>query len=175
MLIVARLPLDRASRGQVALFGEKLERLTPWLVAYGKADGGAARAHGNPSRDPLQPFGDHPFGRYHVRKIRIHAAGSPELAAFGPFWLELEPVDGQALEAARRGRAGIAIHAGPPDVHDVDGDGDRDELRPANGCLRLYSEDVERIVRLALSGMPLGAPSLDYLAVPDGTEPWASR
>lgn len=124
MNILVKLPHDRTQEGQIFLNGVLLGR------CRGKADGQEAAKHGNPSRDPRRPYGDHPDGVSKVFEVRDC---TPEQAhSYGPRKICLMPQDGDAKvrEDAEAGWSGLEAHGGDPQP---DGVG----LRATYGCLRL--------------------------------------
>lgn len=106
---------------------------------YADADGQAAAAHGNPTEDPLKPFGDHPFGLYDAVAV-IWSETDEERRTYGPVRIRLEPVAGDALKAKANGRTGICIHGGGLNA--------AGELRATHGCLRV---DDDTAVALAVA------------------------
>jgi hypothetical protein len=105
------------------------------------ARGKAARAAGNPERDPLRPFGHVPFGTYRFRETR--PIPPEHQAEYGSHALVFEPVSGQALDAESYGRLELLIHGGDP--------GPDGRLRRTNGDLRVDRELLSKLVR-AVSG-----------------------
>ena len=103
--------------------------------AYADADSGEARRHGNPSEEATRPFGDHPFGESRVVAV-IRSETKADRERYGPVRLALDPVAGQALEAKKAGRTGLAIHGGPT----RDG-----ALRATHGCLRVDDATAEAL------------------------------
>ena len=144
--IVVTLPQDRRLTGTLALWaGDALAFSCPCL---GKADAEAAMQHGNPKRDPTRSNGDTPLGAWAAARFVEHDPppghppshmGSPVAWLGPPFGAA--PVDGQALEAAKNGRQGLAIHGGRGDAR----------LVPTNGCLRLLDVDRDGLVE-AIAG-----------------------
>lgn len=136
---------DRALPGRAHLIGKRGELVDSFGI-LGKADNAKAMAKGNPSRDPLRPYGDTPTGVY--EPVRLVDFGDAELAkgtAVGSRWFPLVGASGDAAVAcgpelmpgvAGRivgGRTGLGLHAGRA--------GDR--LFPTYGCLRLLESDLE--------------------------------
>ena len=140
MRIVSRLPRDRAQPG--TLWVERNGQ--PFIEDVrirGKADSKAAADHGNPSRNPTAPYGDHPAGGYRV----IAVERKSDLRKYGPAFIRLDPISGDALLAKQNGRDGLALHGG-----DLNNDG---TLRATNGCGRLDNDNISRIaidVRVAI-------------------------
>jgi hypothetical protein len=125
LMLWACLPADRAGQGVVWAAGQG--RVLALGRAYGLADHQMAAVHHNAVEDPTQAFGEHPAGIYRVTGV---VASTPEhVDSYGPDFLVLEPVGGEALTAQANGRTGIGIHGGRPRE-----DG---SLRPTYGCLRV--------------------------------------
>lgn len=112
----------------------------------GEADNAAAREAGNPDEDPRRAYGDHPGGLYAITSVERKDAGR-----YGPWFLRLDPLGGEALMAKQNGRAGIGIHGGNPHA-----DG---RLRETFGCLRLTDEATQRVGDLVVAQLA-GAPVL---------------
>lgn len=108
--------------------------------ARGEADNSGAKAHGNVQEDPTRAYGDHPSGLYRVAVIKTDP--SP-LRSYGPRFLLLDPLNGEALQAEQNGRVGLGIHGG-----DLGPDG---SLRATFGCLR-----AENAVIIALANAVQG-------------------
>jgi hypothetical protein len=146
------LPADRLKTGKIALLTPNTLALGaqpdfPWkqifgpLQCYGKADNEQAIAAGNPNRDPLHTDGDFPLGEYTCR-LAIPTAAEIEDAVFlreyGPYgYIELTPVSGDALTAAKNGRAGLRVHSGASNAFGG--------LRPTHGCLRVSNADFNAL------------------------------
>jgi hypothetical protein len=71
------LPMDRRLPGNIRVVDDRGNIAAGPFLAFGKADGQTAAAHGNITRDPAQPFGDTPLGRYSVEGIRPTGPGTP--------------------------------------------------------------------------------------------------
>ena len=154
--IVVLLPSNRSLVGQLFVYDEDHVCFGP-VAALGKADGGEAAAHGNPSRDPAKPFGDTPTGQF-IGSLRYEENTPHDLHSFGnPDWtgkipiIHLQPLNGDS-DAWRRqmfeGAAvdvGLAIHSGAP--------GGFGELRPTFGCVRVKQGDRDAILA-QLAGLP---------------------
>ena len=119
---------------------------------YADADSGRAAKAGNPSEDPRQPFGDHPFGIYLATDVRWSTT-EKERQTYGPVRLVLDPVAGDALVAKQNGRNGLAIHGGPT----RDG-----ALRATFGCLRVDDETAEALANAASERLKEGK-TVDYI------------
>lgn len=124
MRFLVRLPTDRREPGEAELYDDDGARLLGPFRCRGKADNAEAGEHGNPSRDPEAPFGDHPAGLYQILSVE-----HKDPAHFGPAFFRLDPMAGDALEARQHGRDGLGMHGGPlmPDG----------TLRATFGCLRI--------------------------------------
>lgn len=142
MKLLARLPLDREAEGEFQVLADTGVLLGP-VRCRGEADNAGALTHGNVQEDPTKSHGDHPYGVYRCRTLvrDPHPARS-----YGPFFLSLAPVGGEALVAWQNGRRGLGIHGG-----DL---GAGSTLRATYGCLRLDNETMETLARLV-------APRLD--------------
>lgn len=95
----------------------------------GMVDSAYAAQHNNPTRDPEHLGGVHPFGTYRVLHAIRYTPNDPDYHTYGPAFLVLDPVDGEALSAKKNGRKGLAIHGGAQT--------DDGKLRPTYGCLRV--------------------------------------
>jgi hypothetical protein len=102
----------------------------------GKADGKAASAAGNPSRDPVLENGDTPTGLYAPARALLIPPADPNFAHMGAWFIPLIGVSGDAARAKNAGRKGLALHAGRGD----------DRLVPTHGCLRVRDGDMAELV-----------------------------
>jgi len=133
--LIATLPHDRRYEGEFRLHNEAGNVVLAG-GCLGKADNLRARDEGNPSRDPIQPYGDTPTGGYVPAKVLRY---DPPHHRMGTFAIVLNGADGDALQARVLGkRTGLAIHGGR-------GDG---RLVPTFGCLRLRDRDMAAIARI---------------------------
>lgn len=132
----AHLPRDRSGYGELRLVNRRGETIAgPWMCR-GKSDSQRAKRAGNPTRDPLLPYGDHPTGTWELTHyVARHERADPEeaFAKYGPGFLLLKGVEGAAEEAMAR-RSAIGIHAGR-DLPDG-------SLMVTYGCLRTVPEAV---------------------------------
>ena len=126
MKLVSFLPGNRLVAGSLTVTDDTGAIVFGPVPVRGKADGQIAAAHGNPGRDPERIDGDHPTGRYRVVRVE---KDKPPAHSYGPCFLLLDPVGGDALIAKQNGRSGLAIHGGDPAP-----DG---SLRATEGCLRV--------------------------------------
>lgn len=147
MNLIARLPAGRLTIGSLTLAEGPQELFM--VPCYGKADNAAATAAGNPTRDPLRPFGDFPLGLYRVTPYIIPTDQRKLLSptfirTYGPYgYLICDPEEGDARTAARNGRFGLRVHSGALDA--------RGRLRATHGCLRCADDALLRILE-ALRG-----------------------
>ena len=134
-----RLPHDRSTPGRLALLTEDGAEVLV-CQALGKADNGGAAAHGNPTRDPIRPYGDCPTGTFDVTGwAATDRSDTEEVDRFGPHGkVVLDPTGGPALEGKRNGRYGLLIHGGRLNMSQ--------RLRPTYGCLRVTDAAMEQIV-----------------------------
>lgn len=107
----------------------------------GKSDDSAAKAHGNPARDPLKPFGDLPTGDYLAVRSVPKNSTPEDIRSYGegPVWV-LNPKAGQALDSMLNGRYGLLIHAGATGAPMPFG-----ALRPTHGCLRVDGTTIQAL------------------------------
>jgi hypothetical protein len=136
------LPANRWLSGRLWLEDDDGVVLLGPYPCRGKADGAIAAWHGNPSRDPVEPFGDHPTGEYVVSDV---VRGKLPLRTYGPYFFLLDPVGGQALEAEEAERRGLAIHGDDPN--------DDGSLRATEGCLRVANKAIADLAILVRVGM----------------------
>jgi hypothetical protein len=123
--LLARLPGDRQAEGTLEVFRGTARILGP-MRCRGEADNAGAMRHGNVQEDPVRAYGDHPAGVYRV----VLVARDPEPSdSYGPAFLRLDGLAGEALDALRNGRTGIGIHGGRLDA--------AGGLRATYGCLRV--------------------------------------
>lgn len=138
--VVVTLPKypDRGRAGRLAIVDQNGSGIYRCLV-LGKADGQRATKEGNPSRNPLLPFGDTPTGLWAAARGRVVAPRS----TYGPNpVMMLSAMSGDAVKAAKR--SGIWLHGGDPGTAEIYG-----FLRPTYGCLRVADEDMRQIWLLA--------------------------
>jgi hypothetical protein len=143
--IESKLPRDRRVTGTLVVTGDDGVVLYGPVPARGKADQGLAERHGNPDRVTVRPFGDHPSGTYRV--LRVLWDKMPT-RSYGPAFLALQGVSGDAYLAEDYGREGLAIHGGDPAA-----DGG---LRSTEGCLRVTNEAVAALGRMVEDELRLG-------------------
>ena len=132
MRLHARLPQDRQHPGELTFESDDGAVIIGPFPCRGKADSADAEIHGNPSRNPLFPYGDHPYGTSRIAAIE---PGKLPAHTYGPCFLLLDPVSGDALIAKQNHRAGLGAHGGDPGQP-----GTLNELRATDGCLRTTNE-----------------------------------
>lgn len=118
----------------------------------GKADGQAAAAANNPSRDPVEEDGDTPTGLYAAAKLLPIAPSDKNYAHMGAWFMPLIGTAGEAARAKSNGRHGLAIHGGRGDAR----------LVPTHGCLRIRDIDMTSL------GVILNGRQVDEIAIDDG-------
>src|SRR5882724_450683 len=139
MRFLAKLPPDREAEGVFHVATDEGKPLAGPFRCRGEADNTGAKAHQNVQEDPTLAFGDHPYGVYRV----VDLVADPKPAhTYGPYFIHLSPVSGEALEAWRDGRRGIGLHGGDP--------GPGDTLRATYGCNRLTNEGITELAKLWL-------------------------
>src|SRR5712692_9019715 len=104
--IIVELPGDRNRCGVLRVFGGHGEALLGPLAVAGRASDRLAATRGNPSRNPLQRFGDTPPGAFKIRQILESGAGttfpSGEFGAVGVVVIEATAGDAALAEANGR-------------------------------------------------------------------------
>lgn len=142
MRLHSLLPKDRWQPGRLWVENSAGAIIAgPW-PCRGKADGQVALQHGNPSRDPTKPYGDHPTGTY---KVSALVYNKPPVRSYGPCFILLDPILGDALTAEEAERAGLAIHGGDPTPEGT--------LRSSLGCLRVSNTTSTLLAGLVTVGM----------------------
>jgi hypothetical protein len=140
--LVIMLPEDRRYAGTLRLESEDGDVVAGPFPVCGRADEGAALRHGNPSRNPLLPFGDTPLGRYRVEGILPSGAGTERPAdRYGPHGvIVLTPTSGDAALADANGRFHLLIQGGAA--------APGRQLRPTNGSLRLGNREQKQLIEI---------------------------
>lgn len=126
--VIITLPTNRWNTGIIRVETPKGEELFASLCR-GKADGQNAAKHGNPSRDPMQQWGDTPTGTYDKTRLVEFA----ERTQLGDAWVPIKGKSGDARTARVNGRTGLGIHAGRGE-----------KLMATYGCVRLRQSDFDR-------------------------------
>lgn len=139
MKLLAELPVDREAEGRFTVLGGEVdvEAVFGPVRCRGEADNANAAAYDNVIEDPTRVGGDHPYGTYRVVGV-VEDPGDAH--AYGPCFVQLRPVAGEALESWIKGRRGIGIHGGAP--------GAGGTLRATYGCLRLDDWSVAQLAVL---------------------------
>lgn len=137
------LPRDRTLPGVMrvtrgGLFSDDDELILPEIPCRGKADSARAAREGNPSRDPLKPYGDTPSGEYEETQIEMLGHANSRV---GKGWIPMQGRSGDALAALENGRSGLGIHGGR---------GNRG-LMATHGCVRVRDADFDLLAK-ALKG-----------------------
>lgn len=139
--VLFQFRVDRKLPGTGQIVDENGEVvLGPWSC-LGCCDSVAAAAHGNPTCDPLKPWGNTPTGDYQILGLWNHGTLEANLHSYGPWdTLMLDGVTGDALAATHGAglRAGIEVHAGDP--------GANGGLRVTHGCVRNSNADQKAMV-----------------------------
>jgi hypothetical protein len=119
--------------------------LGPFPVSARAADSIAAE-NGNPTREPVLPFGDPPTGRYKVVGVICTGQGTPYRGdLYGDAGaVVLAPISGDAALADACGRFQILIHGGRPAA-----DG---RLRVSSGNFRVFDGDLNVLMGVVKSG-----------------------
>lgn len=158
--IIVELPLNRWNFGFISVWADKIPRPI-WgpHAADGKSDDAAARAAGNPNRDPTKAYGDTPYGEYEGHLVFLddspehrHSFGDPDDSGRIPA-IALTPQAGdtevwkrQLSENATAGHfvdMGLMIHAGA-----LNGLG---QLRPTHGCVRIFQTDRQGLIEALIT------------------------
>jgi hypothetical protein len=134
--IHALLPPNREAEGTIWATDETGVIFGPERCR-GEADNTAALKANNAQEDPARSHGDHPAGVYRITEVVRNPMPTD---TYGPAFLRLAPVSGQAWEARRNGRSGLGIHGGRL--------GPGDTLRATYGCLRMDNDAVDRLAAL---------------------------
>ncbi len=139
--ITIRLPCNRDYAGTLKLEDAKGKLIAGPFKICARAHDELARAHGNPDRLPVLPFGDMPLGEYHITQIVPSGSGTPydgdEFGSAGIVFLQ--PRHGEAVLADANGRFIFLIHGGALSRNGA--------LRPTHdGSLRLSNRDQRKLI-----------------------------
>ncbi|HLH32700.1 MAG TPA: hypothetical protein VKY31_15980 [Terriglobia bacterium] len=144
LTIRIRMPKDRSKLAMIEAVGpdgEILEGFDPPQSCLCLSDQEMATKHGNPSRDPLRPFGDACPGFYWVTVIppaqNTHSYGSLRR-------LLLTPLSGPCVQAEANGRTGEEIHEGDENPYYTQWN----FLRPTYGCVRVRQATLKGLLAL---------------------------
>ncbi len=140
MKIVVTLPIERRDPGMIT------DGIDTWRC-LGKADNAAATLHGNPTRDPTRPYGDHPDG---VSRVGVRQSTPAEAHSYGPWKLTLSAVSGdvKTREDCEPGWDGLEVHGGELTPGGA--------LRPTYGCLRVDNDAIAALATRALAALQAG-------------------
>jgi len=138
--IVVALPRDRDFCGSLLVFADSGEALCGPFPVAARAGDALAAAHGNPSRNPLQRYGDTPTGAWRVREILASGSGTPFYEQeYGPNGVVvLEAAGGEAALADANGRFRLFIQGGELSL-----DG---RLRVTAGAMRLTNAALAALI-----------------------------
>jgi hypothetical protein len=165
--VVVEVPSDRTKIGTIRLLADNGILIVGPFSVFAKADNRTASRNGNPSRNPLFPFGDTPTGRYRVPGLEATGPNTSRNAhSYGPHGaIRLDPTEGDAAVAKGLGREYLLIHGGDPNTAGL--------LRPTNGCIRLSNDDMRTLVAAIVAESQLSGPtsscSLDTVEVEVGS------
>lgn len=148
MKLYSLLPPNRFEAGEFWVEDADGQRIYGPVRCRGEADNSAAAKAGNPDEDPARPYGDHPTGLYRVTDVVEIDQRTKQAATYGPFFIRLNPVAGQAWEARLAGRSGFGAHGGK--LHE---DG---RLRETFGCLRLDDAAIKDVAGMVLEEQKAG-------------------
>jgi hypothetical protein len=161
--LVIVVPQSRAYCGRtVFLNADGTQRLGP-LRILATASLRVARAQGNPTCDPLHPFGHPPAGGYVVASSLppgyMHPRRPRRFGNVGALLLAARA--GEALASLANGRSVFALHGGPLDT--------ANRLRPTRGGIRLSDADMSAVVRAMNAAQANGDPleAVEVLNIPD--------
>lgn len=130
------LPKDRTMLGTFTVVDVDGNRIVGPFPCLGLSDHGAAAMQGNPTADPLKPFGDTPLGLFAATLIPPAGPAPSDVHSYGPYRrLALTPISGPC---ASMDRDGIEAHGGGLDPLRTKTQG----LRCTHGCLRLKDADI---------------------------------
>ena len=171
-MLYMKVSVPEARNGTAVVeFGSGGSRLATGL-AVASASAPLATKHGNPSCDPMRPWGHPPIGGYALLAQGAVPAGC-ELE-YGPHMLVFQPMSGKALEAEAFGRLLLPVYAGPS--------GKDGRLRPTQGGLRLQQDQFDMLLAelrrdpdASLEIKPLRAPWWQFWKPAPATAPLASE
>jgi uncharacterized membrane protein YgcG len=134
LTLVVRVP-DGGNRSGIATLRDG-PRLLRQDIAAAVPLAGLGMQHGNPTGDPLRPFGPVPHGDYSL--VALAPTPADAVVEYGTHLLAFEPQSGPALEAESFGRLVLLAYSGPF--------GRELRLRRTQGGLRLTVAMVNAIV-----------------------------
>ena len=133
-------PQDRRKLASATLYNDKGEKVHGPFDCLALADSTKARNEGNPSRNPLLPFGDTPTGVYKgniIAPIGVEHSYGPGEA------INLQPVSGDCKLCGDT-RTGLLVHGGDLNTTQTYMALWRG-LRPTYGCVRFKNEDLKTV------------------------------
>ncbi len=148
MKLYSLLPPARFEAGEFWIEDAGGQRIFGPVRARGEADNANAAKADNVVEDPARVGGDHPFGLYRVGPVVWIDMRTKQADTYGPCFIRLRPVSGQAWDARKNGRDGFGAHGGK--LH-ADG-----RLRETLGCLRLDNDAVEHVGRMVEAELKAG-------------------
>src|SRR5580692_9138226 len=141
--LVIVVPVGRGRAGRAVLLGDDGRTRFGSIRVLATASAWVASQYGNAGRDWQRPFGNAPTGSYVVGgSLPPGVMPSPmsKPSRFGRLGaLVLDPVGGNALEAAKRGRTRFLLHGGPTDSSR--------RLRPTFGGFRVSDADLGALLK----------------------------
>jgi len=145
MKLRASLPLNREDEGRFWVLDDEGSAIFGPVRCRGEADNTNALHAENPIEDPTRIGGDFPFGVYLVGEC---VQDPKPWHTYGPWFIRLSPVSGEALDAWIAGRRGIGAHGGELGPGSI--------LRATFGCLRLDNETTEHVVKYLVAEKAAG-------------------
>lgn len=148
MRLYSRLPLNREGQGSFWATNADGQTIFGPVRCRGEADNANAAKRDNVREDPTLAGGDHPFGTYVIeRLVELSEREAREWHTYGPFFIRLRGIEGEALKAMAD-RSGIGLHGGAP--------GEGNTLRATFGCCRLDDQNIQRLGDLVREELAAG-------------------
>jgi len=146
--LYGRLPENREAEGVFWVTGSTGETVFGPVRFRGEADNANAAKQDNVREDPTKAGGDHPFGTYVVdRLVEVPETDEHEFHTYGPFFLRLRGIEGEALKAMAL-RSGLGLHGGAL--------GEGGILRATFGCGRMDNDSIRRVGELVREELAAG-------------------
>jgi len=144
--ITIQLGANRDRTGYLSVCDDQGRVFVGPLPISARAADSIASENGNPTREPVLPFGDPPTGRYRVVDAIPTGQGTPYRGdLYGDAGaIVLAPVSGDAALADACGRFQLLIHGGRPS--------DDGRLRVSSGNFRLFDHDLKSLIDVVKSG-----------------------
>lgn len=164
--IVVELPANRNQAGTLRLEDRNGVVIAGPFPVLGRAANNLPERPENPTRDPLQPFGDTPAGEWAVDGWQPTGEGTGRsLYSYGPHGaITMRGAAGDALTAQNNGRTGIWIHGGAPGAQGGE------SLRPTAGCLRLSNNNMQALIQAIATLVGTGTAPPGEAVVQEGIE-----